>query len=165
MAKKMDHPSIKVDKWITEEGLKKIENWARRGLSYKEIAQNIGVTPKTLGDWRLREHPEIEEAIVRGRESDWVVENALYLRAKGYDYYDEQQEWDEVEEKFITIKRTKKHLPGDLGAQIFFLKNRLPKFWRDKILDKTDEEFLEAISGMMVNVRRAAKKYESDRDE
>jgi hypothetical protein len=53
------------------------------------------------------------------------VEAALFKRAIGYDVVD------------VTVSRkgepveTKKHVPADVTAQIFFLKNRVPDRWTD----------------------------------
>ncbi len=41
----------KYTEWLTEEGLIKIEGWARDGLIDKQIAQNIGVAYSTFREW------------------------------------------------------------------------------------------------------------------
>ncbi len=40
--------------WITEEGLLKIEGWARDGLTDEQIAHNIGIAPSTLYEWKKK---------------------------------------------------------------------------------------------------------------
>ncbi len=40
--------------WITEEGLLKIEGWARDGLTDEQIAHNIGIHPSTLYEWQKK---------------------------------------------------------------------------------------------------------------
>ena len=42
----------KYTEWLTDEGLIKIEGWARDGLIDKQIAQNIGVSERTFTDWK-----------------------------------------------------------------------------------------------------------------
>ena len=69
----------------------------------------------------LREQPE---AI------DELVQSALLNRALGYDYLEEKTDYGVGGEPKIT--RTRKHQPGDLSAQTFWLKNRCPDRWRDK---------------------------------
>lgn len=130
-----------------EDNLKKIAAWARDGLSEAQIAHNLNVHVNTFS--RAKRHKEygeaICEALAHGREvADIEVENALYKRATGYSY-------DEVKEEYevgILTKRTvtKKFIPPDTGAQIFWLKNRRPNTWRDRrevdntvALDKLDE--------------------------
>ena len=120
--------------WITEEGLQKIEEWARKGLTDEQISHNIGIHPSTLYDWQNR-FPEITEALKRGKEVvDQAVENALLKRALGYEY-EEVKEITEGNEKGRDRKRiekTIKHVVPDVTAQIFWLKNRKPNEWRDK---------------------------------
>lgn len=38
----------KYTEWLTDEGLVKIEGWARDGLTNEQIAQNMGITRETL---------------------------------------------------------------------------------------------------------------------
>src|SRR5690625_2885606 len=112
--------------WITEEGLLKIEGWARDGLTDKQIAHNIGVTEQTLNNWKKR-YPSLFESLKRGKEVvDRQVENALLKRALGYQY-------DEVTYEFgDEVKRVTKEVVPDTTAQIFWLKNRKPEVWRDR---------------------------------
>lgn len=42
----------KYKEWLTKEGLIKIEGWARDGLTDEQIAHNIGISRKTLSDWK-----------------------------------------------------------------------------------------------------------------
>ena len=115
--------------WITEEGLLKIEGWARDGLTDKQIAHNIGITDTTLYEWKKR-FPAFTETLKKGKEViDRQVENALLKRALGY-AYDEVTE--EESEQGFKRKVTTKHVVPDTTAQIFWLKNRKPAEWRDK---------------------------------
>lgn len=116
----------KYTEWITEEGLTKIEAWARDGLIDKQIAQNIGIAEGTLYDWKNR-FEEISKALKRGKEVvDIQVENALLKRALGYEYEEITTEYGNE------TKRVRKQVVPDTTAQIFWLKNRKPEQWRDK---------------------------------
>lgn len=76
----------KYTEWVTEEGLLKIEGWARDGLTDKQIAQNIGVAYSTFRDW-IKRFPALSAPLKRGKEIvDRQVENALLKRALGYEY-------------------------------------------------------------------------------
>ncbi|HBG0292556.1 hypothetical protein [Clostridioides difficile] len=55
----------KYEYWITEEGLIKIEGWARDGLTDEQIAFNIGINVKTLCDWK-EEYGNICNVLKRG---------------------------------------------------------------------------------------------------
>ena len=120
--------------WITEEGLLKIEGWARDGLTDKQIAHNIGITEQTLNNWKKR-FPSLFEALKKGKEViDRQVENALLKRALGYEYEEVKQiiEKDDKGKDRKRIEKTVKQVIPDTTAQIFWLKNRKPAEWRDK---------------------------------
>jgi transcriptional regulator with XRE-family HTH domain len=119
--------------WITPEGLLKLEAWARNGLTGEQIAKNIGIRRETLIQWS-NQFSNISNALKRGKEIvDFEVENALLKRALGYEY----EEVKTVLEKDATgatkskIEKTKKQIQPDVTAQIFWLKNRMSKQWRD----------------------------------
>ena len=136
----------KYHEWLSEDGLIKIQGWARDGLIDEQIAHNMGITTKTLYEWKNK-YGEISEALKKGKEViDRQVENALLKRALGY-AYDETTYEDGVETKRVT----KEVGPGTTG-QIFWLKNRKPAEWRDKIEQQQtvtiqDDGFLEALKG------------------
>ncbi len=120
--------------WITKEGLLKIEGWARDGLTDEQISHNMGIHPSTLYEWQ-KKYPEISEALKKGKEViDRQVENALLKRALGYEYEEVKQiiEKDDKGKDRKRIEKTVKHVVPDVGAQIFWLKNRKPHEWRDK---------------------------------
>lgn len=123
----------KYHQWITKEGLLKIEGWARDGLTNEQIAKNIGINPDTLYTW-IKRFPEISEALKNGKEVvDREVENALLKRALGYEYEEVKTYIEESDgKKKKRVEKTVKHVPGDVTAQIFWLKNRKPEVWRDK---------------------------------
>ena len=55
----------KYTEWITEEGLLKIEGWARDGLTDKHIAENIGVAYSTFRDW-IKRFPALSAPLKKG---------------------------------------------------------------------------------------------------
>ena len=76
----------KVDIWLTDQGLAKIEAWRRDGCTIEECRLKMGIANSTLRRWR-DEHPEIAEAMRRGADDfDDEVEEALMKAALGYDY-------------------------------------------------------------------------------
>lgn len=134
----------KYERWLTEEGLARIQGWARDGLIDKEIAHNMSIGISTLRQWKNK-FTEIEKALNNGKDSaDRIVENALYKSAIGYRVkvtkpmrvrhteYDpvsgkkigETETWQAVEEEI--------YVQPQVSAQIFWLKNRKPDQWRDK---------------------------------
>ena len=124
----------KYHEWTTEEGLLKIEGWARDGLTDEQIAHNIGIVPSTLYEWK-KKHSEISKALKKGKEViDRQVENALLKRALGYEYEEVKQiiEKDEKGKDRKRIEKTVKKVIPDVTAQIFWLKNRKPNEWKDR---------------------------------
>ena len=63
-------------------------------------------------------------------EADKKVERSLYERARGYTHDEEQIFCYQGE---VVRADTKKHYPPDPTSMIFWLKNRQPAKWRDKV--------------------------------
>lgn len=121
----------KYSEWLKPEGLLKLEGWARDGLTDKQIAYNIGINVCTLYDWK-NNYSDISNALKKGKEVvDRQVENALLKRALGYSYIERRvkKEFGEVVEETLI----EKEVVPDTTAQIFWLKNRKPEQWRDKV--------------------------------
>lgn len=139
----------KYQEWITPDGLLRLEAWARDGLTDELIADRIGISRSTLGEWK-KKHPDISDALKRGKEVvDIEVENALLRRALGYEYTEERVEsGNDGGKKFIKTVQVTKHVPPDTTALIFWLKNRKPKDWRDKqeVLHEQEKPFEVNIS-------------------
>lgn len=120
----------KYTEWITEEGLLKIEGWARDGLTDKQIAENMGVAERTFTDWK-KKFSAISAVLKKGKEViDRRVENALLKRALGYEYVETTKELTDL--GLAVTKQVTKQVAPDTTAQIFWLKNRKPQEWRDK---------------------------------
>ena len=126
--------------WLTEEGLGQVRIWAEEGNINKEIANKMGINNATLYEWQNR-FSEFADAIKKGKKViDEQVENSLLKRAMGYQY--EEETWGTNHEgDMVVVKRVIKSQAPDVAAQIFWLKNRNPKEWRDKV------EFLNDHSG------------------
>jgi hypothetical protein len=118
------------DPWLTEDGLLKIQGWARDGLTDKQIAHNMGVAWSTLKIWKTR-FPALTDALRKGKEVvDREVENALYKRALGY--WVTETKTTTLPDGAVKVEEIRKHVAPDTTAQIFWLKNRKPDQWREK---------------------------------
>lgn len=117
--------------WISEEGLAKITEWALNGLTNEQIATNIGINVKTLYAWSSK-YEELCNALKRAKSfADTEVENALYKRALGYTVALNKQK---ITKNGVVVDCIEEmHIPADTTAQIFWLKNRQPEKWRDKV--------------------------------
>ena len=131
----------------SEDNLIRITAWARNGLTEEQISKNLGVSYGTFR--RAKKDPEVGQqictALIATKDVvDFQVENQLFKRAIGYEYEEVKEEY----EMGMLTKRTvtKKMVPPDVSAQIFWLKNRKPTEWRDRrevdntiALEKLDE--------------------------
>lgn len=82
-----------------------VERLAGEGLAQYQIAQALGISWDTWASRRDDPETQVSEALKRGEQSAiGKVENALYESA----------------------------VKGNLGAQVFFLKNRASDRWKDK---------------------------------
>lgn len=102
----------------------------RLGATDKELAEFFGVDVATVNRWKLA-HPEFCESLKDGKSAaDAEVADRLYQRALGYSHR---------EDKILqhngapVIVPTVKHYPPDTVACIFWLKNRRPDLWREKV--------------------------------
>lgn len=100
------------------------------GATDLEIADFFEVDVRSLYRWK-GEHPEFCQALKVAKEvADERVERSLFARANGYEH-------DEVDIRVIngTVVQTpiRKFYPPDTTAAIFWLKNRRPAEWREKI--------------------------------
>lgn len=107
-----------------------VTSWARNGLTDLQIAHNLGISEDTFYKYKNK-YTEFSEALKKGKEViDFEVENALLKRALGYKYDEITKEL--VDGNMVETKRVTKEVQPDTTAQIFWLKNRKPKEWRDK---------------------------------
>lgn len=107
-----------------------VEKLCKLGATDKEIAEFFDVDEATINRWKI-DHIEFCESIKKGKTlADAEVASKLYHRATGY----EHPETDiRVLEGQITKTEITKHYPPDTTAAIFWLKNRQPQTWRDKV--------------------------------
>ena len=143
----------KINDWLENDKLILLEGWARDGLTDEQIAKNIGIATSTFYEWKKKEL-EFSEALKKGKEViDFEVENALLKRALGYEYE------EETYENGILTKKVKKHVAPDTTAQIFWLKNRKPNNWKDRIETDEDKEAVANASQVIAKIRKVAQEY------
>ena len=125
-----------------------IQGMARDGLTQQQIANNLGISIDTLIE-NKKKYSEFNDALKKGKEViDFEVENALLKRALGYKY-------DEVTyENGVETKRVTKEVQPDTTAQIFWLKNRQVKKWRDKV-EIADNDAIKKLDELLEAQRNA----------
>ena len=83
------------------------------------VAEALGISISSLRRYR-NDHPEFGELFTQCRSAaDDRVEAALLKRATGYD----------VDEGKV------RHIPPDVRAAVFWLKNRRPESWKERNAD------------------------------
>ena len=99
------------------------------GYTDKQLADFFEVNESTITRWKQK-YPEFRTSIKKGKVvADAQVVDSLYNRALGMEVEEVEVRGDGDDE----IRRvTKKCIPPDTTAQIFWLKNRQPELWRDK---------------------------------
>lgn len=130
----------RIDTWRSEEGLNKIREWVKKGLSSKQIANNIGISRSTLYEWK-KKYTDISDTLESGKEIIEEVENALLKKALGYRYEEQQaikvkeiyydDKNNKCQKETVTIVSIEKEVPPDTTAIKFWLVNKAKKEWND----------------------------------
>lgn len=155
--------SSKVDEWLKEENLELLSCWAR-DFTLSDIAKKMGVSNKTLIEWR-KKYPEIEKAIKDGKEIvDYRVESALLKVALGYTATDVKtiiSPPDKNGNRTIRVEKTEKEVPPNPTAIMCWLNNRKPEQWkRNRDMMHTEDK----DNNVVVNIIRKGDN-DSDEDE
>lgn len=123
----------KYQEWLQEENLILLKAWAMDGLTDEQIAKNIGINRKTLYEWK-KKYDLISNTLKKGK-TIYDVEAEQNLHKVGQGYYVEEVETYITETNGVQtkrIKKTKKWVPPNVTALIFWLKNRKPDVWMDR---------------------------------
>ena len=107
-----------------------VEGWARDGLTDEQIAENLAISKDTFYQYK-KKYPDFSDSLKRGKEVvDYEVENALLKNA----------------------------LDGNITAQIFWLKNRRPDKWKDKIEQITNKEEISKVEQLLDKIKEEAER-------
>jgi hypothetical protein len=146
---------------ITKISLRQVEKLAGLGLIESEIADVIGIDPTTLTTYK-KVHPQFLLSIKKGKlKADNEVVKSLYKRALGYSYNEVTYEKSktgglgiklsqgEIEQiahcDTYKTKIVTKHVSPETLACIFWLKNRQPEKWRDRVEFEPTEAFMKDL--------------------
>lgn len=113
-----------------------------KGWTDEEVAEFFEISVRTLYRWQVA-HDELCQAIKTGKEKpDNRAERALYHRAVGFEWYEEQAikvkdvEYENgrklKESERVEVVRILKKVPPDTAASIFWLCNRRKDDWRQR---------------------------------
>lgn len=119
---------------------------ARLGATDDDIASFFEVCRATIYNWR-NEHPEFLDALKGGKiMADAEVASKLFHRATGYQHPDVDIK---VIDGQIVITDLVKHYPPDTTAAIFWLKNRRPDLWREKVEENKSDNMAQLVSSLI----------------
>lgn len=100
------------------------------GATVEDLADLIGVSRSRIYVWE-KAYPDLASALKGGREmADSNVAARLYQRAMGYTH---EAEEIKVVDGGIERVNVLKHYPPDAQSAMFWLKNRQPDKWKDKV--------------------------------
>lgn len=123
---KMGRPTL-----FNEKLADRILELARKGKTDAQIAARLRIGLTALKNWKGR-FPDFAAALKEQKDvADGLVEASLFQRAIGYSH--REIKCFQYEGMIIT-KEVMKHYPPDVTAQIFWLKNRKPEQWREKVI-------------------------------
>jgi hypothetical protein len=122
--------------------LKTIKAWKACGITEEQFCPKLGISVASLNNYK-HQHLELLEALKQGQDDfNGVSVDNLAKRCTGYEYEERRmiQELgpkDPATGKQVVLSQrveiTKKQVPPDVGANIFWLKNRWGEKWRDRI--------------------------------
>jgi len=106
-------------------------NYCRLGATYAQLAEFFAVDVDTVHRWKL-DHPGFCEAVKKGQAlADDEVVNHLFRQACGYSHAVTKHAT--YKGQFTDSVEYVKHFRPDTRACIYWLNNRRPDQWRDKI--------------------------------
>ena len=103
---------------------------AAKGIPDHEIADRLDITRQTLANWKVA-HPGLFNKLNELKElHDRSVERSLYERATGFSSLEDKVMMVKGKPTVVTVN---KYYPPDPTSMIFWLKNRQPRKWRERI--------------------------------
>ena len=119
------------------------------GYTDKQLADFFEISEATINNWKIA-HPSFLESLKAGKEiADAEITASLFERAKGYECQDTKfatHEGQITDEK----KYTKRYPPCPISIK-YWLNNRQPERWREKVED-TDAESNKPVHKIEIEV-------------
>lgn len=152
--------------------LKAIAAWCRNGMIEKEICRRLGISEQTFNVYK-KQFPELLESLRQNKEiADAEVENALFQNCLGREVREiTETEFKDAGGGKAVTKTVIKQLAGNVAAQKFWLLNRQPQKYRQKInvdasvKDRTELEKQKRLLDSLPLAERIALLKDMDNDE
>lgn len=162
--------------WVeNEENLVVLTAWARAGLTDEEISRQIGISRSTLAEWK-KKFTQIREALSTGKEfADRLVENSLFKMTQGFFVketkglkvknveYDPETGKRLSEKENVVMVEERHYIEPDFKAVAFWLKNRKPDIWKEKVVENAVDE--EGTGIVILTTEEARQLSEKVQDE
>jgi hypothetical protein len=129
------------------------EAMCKLGATQREVAEALEVSERTVERWKAKYEDFCRSLKIGAEPADDRVEQSLYRRATGYTF-------DAC--KVMTVGGEPasvpyvEHVPPDVTACIFWLKNRRKEKWRDKT--EVDHGALPSLSDALKAARERSKR-------
>lgn len=137
-----------------KEFIAQVGKLAQLGALEKQIAEFFEVSEETITYWK-RKYPEFLRSLRGGRIiADAEIAYALYHRAKGY-----RVKATKIfcsDKGGVTKVPYTEVYPPDTPAIKFWLTNRVPKLWRDKV--DVEHKVTEQLAARLAAARKRVKK-------
>lgn len=127
MTKKRGRPTKKKSNTV-----EKILALVKDNKTNVEIAEKLGVSEGTIRYWINADvdlFTTVDQLRCRGND---IMQGALFKRGTGYDVVDYEDVWNPSKKEFERIEK-KRHIPGDVTAQKFWLINCMKDKYREKV--------------------------------
>lgn len=126
------------------------------GCTDAQVAKELGVSPRTIYYWKSRYIADLQ-AINRAKANvDEMVEAALLRVALGYSHPEEKIFCAFGE---VTRVQTIKHHPPDVKAAIYWLNNRNPDRWKNRLTVEPGSKFDEVSREKQVQPKKSFKDF------
>lgn len=133
----------------------------RLGATDWDIAEFFEVNTTTIWRWQAR-YPEFHEALKRAKDAaDDRVERSLYSRATGYTF--DSVKVMNVDGEVVKVPIIE-HVPPEVTACIFWLKNRRPAEWRDKTDHDHNHSHVLNLQGGQMSIEEAQQLFRQARN-
>lgn len=149
-----------------------VKKWRSEGMMLDDIADRLGMSRATLFDYQ-KKYSDFADALKTGKEIiDAKVENSLIKECLGYDYEETSTTTTAVIDKEtgqvtnlqkVESKTVKKRTRPSVTAIAYYLNNRSPKKWKNKVVVDADDDngilpkLIEAMNSVNDKDKRNAK--------